>query len=136
MHPTTAARIARERERDRRQVEARDALARLLSAFVRVAVTDRDEAQRAWSLPSLRTYLTHYEAGGTPIVTTVRGIDGEWFIQEAHFPGWRFSRLVLRDDHDAHVKARDARDARARALVSFAAEMGAALLPQPKGGKR
>lgn len=132
MHPTTAARIARQRERDARQAEDRAALARIIATFDRVEVTNPDEARAAWALPSLRSLVTHYDTGGTAIATIVRGVDGAWFIQEASFPGWKFSRLVIRDDHDAHVRARAL--ARAPSLASFSLAMGAALLPK-RGAK-
>lgn len=105
VHPTTLARREREREAEARREREREESRAFFASFDRVEVTAADDAHRAWAMPTLRTFTTAILADGTHVSEIVRGIDGEWFVQSPHFPGWRFFRLVPRDEHDAHVRA-------------------------------
>jgi hypothetical protein len=96
VHPTTAARREREREEQQRFEWNRTRLHRLLRQFRRFPLYG-DEAQEAWRQPEIRSFATHRDSGGTLLQTIIRrGPRGELFLQEPHFPGWRFSRLVPR----------------------------------------
>jgi len=113
-HPTTAARLERERQEQARYERNRIKLARLLKQYRQVLIKDKDEAQAAWGQPQLRSYTIGKDSGGTPIANIIRGSGGRLYLQAPHFPGWRFYRLVPRYQTPRQSEEAE-RDARRRA---------------------
>ncbi len=111
--PAAEERRERERAAERKRELAKKKLDRLLKQYRKILIQDPEESRRAWGQKQLRSYTTHVLSDGSHVSYIIRrGEHGELYLQEPHFPEWRFYRLLPR----YHVEQeRDPRRGRSRA---------------------